>query len=74
MTVNNYKLKDMKLIFRDNGDTWDKIIEDMNGREIFSQRGLKLFPEMRRRDYFDSWEKQIRQLPMFKIVECERFI
>lgn len=68
------RLKPMKLIFRDHGDTWDKIIVDMNGREIFSKKGLKLLPEQRRREYFDDWERQIKSNPSFNIIDCERFI
>jgi hypothetical protein len=68
------RLKDMKLIFSRNGDTWDKVITDLNGNIIFEQRGLKLFSEMINKEYFDDWENQMKSNPHFNIVEVERFI
>jgi hypothetical protein len=68
------KLKDMKLIISRNGDTWDKVITDLNGNIIFEQRGLKLFSEMINKEYFDDWENQMKSNPHFNIVEVERFI
>jgi hypothetical protein len=68
------RLKDMKLTISRDGDTWDKVITDLNGNIIFEQRGLKLFPEMIIKAYFDEWENQIKSNPHFNIVEVERFI
>ena len=67
-------LKDMKLIISRNGDTWDKVITDLNGNIVFEQIGLKLFPEMINKEYFDDWENQMKSNPHFNIVEVERFI
>ncbi len=64
----------MKLIISRNGDTWDKVITDLNGNIIFEQRGLKLFSEMINKEYFDDWENQMKSNPHFNIVEVERFI
>lgn len=68
------ELKQMKLIFSSDGDTWDKIITDLKGNIILEQRGLKLFSEMNNKEYFDDWEAQMRENPNFNIVEVERFI
>lgn len=70
----NLQLKEMKLSFIDNGDTWDKVISDMEGNIIFEQRGIILFEENRTKEYFDNWENQLRNLPWWNIVEVERFI
>lgn len=67
-------LKDMKLIFSRNEDTWDKVITDLNGNIIFEEKGIKLFPEMINKEYFDDWENQMKNNPNFNIVEVERFI
>lgn len=68
------ELKPMKLIFSSDGDTWDKVITDLRGNIILEQRGLKLFPEMNNKEYFDNWEEQMRGNPYLNIVEVERFI
>lgn len=68
------ELKPMKLIFLNNGDTWDKIITDLRGNIILEQKGLKFFPEMNNKEYFDDWENQMKNNPNFNIVEVERFI
>lgn len=70
----NIQLKPMKLIFELHNCTWDKIITDLEGNIIFEQRGLILFDEQCNKQYFDDWEKQLKQLPWFNIVEVERFI
>lgn len=68
------ELKPMKLIFSSDGNTWDKVITDLRGNIILEQRGLKLFPEMNNKEYFDNWEEQMRNNPHLNIVEVERFI
>lgn len=64
----------MILTFNDHGDTWDKIITDTDGNVILEARGLKLFPEQRTKEFFDSWEDQLKQSPKLNIVEVVRFI
>ncbi len=64
----------MKLIFQKNVDTWDKIVTDLEGNIIYEQRGLKLYPEQETAEYFDDWEAQLKKLPMWNIVEVERFV
>ena len=64
----------MKLIFSRDGDTWNKIIVTLDGTTILEQLGLKLFPEMINKEYFDEWEIQLVNNPSFNIVEVERFI
>jgi hypothetical protein len=70
----NIQLKPMKLIISRNGDTWNKIIVTLDGTTIVEQLGLKLFPEMINKEYFDEWENQLKNNPSFNIVEVERFI
>ena len=70
----NTQPKPMKLIFSRNGDTWDKIINDLEGNIVFEQRGLVLLEENTNEEYFDSWENQMKGIPAFNIVEIERFI
>lgn len=68
------RLKEMKLVFINNGDTWDKVVTDLTGVVIFEQRGIKLFPENNNKEYFDNWENQLRNAPFWNIVVVERFI
>jgi hypothetical protein len=70
----NTQIKPMKLTFSRNGDTWDKIITDIEGNIIFEQRGLILLEENLTEEYFDNWETQMKGLPSFNITETERFI
>ena len=64
----------MKLTISRDGDTWNKIIVTLDGTTIVEQIGLKLFPEMINKEYFDEWENQLKNNPSFNIVEVERFI
>jgi hypothetical protein len=68
------QLKPMKLIFSRNEDTWNKIVITLDGTTIIEQLGLKLFPEMINKEYFDGWETQLKNNPSLNIVEVERFI
>lgn len=68
------QLKPMKLIFSRNEDTWNKIVITLDGTTIIEQLGLKLFPEMINKEYFDEWETQLKNNPSLNIVEVERFI
>jgi hypothetical protein len=70
----NIQLKPMKLTISQDGDTWNKIIVTLDGTTIVEQIGLKLFPEMINKEYFDGWENQLKNIPTFNIVEVERFI
>jgi hypothetical protein len=64
----------MKLIFSREEDTWNKIIITLDNVVILERLGLKLFPEMINKEYFDEWELQMKSHPSFNIVEVERFI
>lgn len=72
----NAALKPMKLSFikSASGDTWDKVISDIHENIIFEQRNITLNEENNTKEYFDSWEAQLRSLPFWNIVEVERFI
>ena len=64
----------VKVKFINNNTTWDKIIIDMNDDIINQELGLPLNQENNNKDYFDDWENQLRNIPIFEIVEIERFI
>lgn len=70
----NIQLKPMRLIFKKNGNTWDKIITDLYGTIIYEQKNLMLFPENETKEYFDDWENQLKNVPWWNIVEVVRFI
>jgi hypothetical protein len=67
-------LKPMKLIISKDGDTWNKVITDLDGNVVFQQLGLKLHEDQNNKQYFDDWEKQLKNAPWWNIVEVERFI
>lgn len=70
----NTQIKPMKLVFSREENTWNKIIITLDNVVILEQLGLKLFPEMINKEYFDEWELQLKNNPLFNIVEVERFI
>jgi hypothetical protein len=70
----NTQIKPMKLILSREENTWNKIIITLDNVVILEQLGLKLFPEMINKEYFDEWELQLKNNPSFNIVEVERFI
>lgn len=63
----------MILIFENNGSTWSRIIKDTRGNILYEYRGELLLPHMDT-EYFDAWEKQVRSIPSFNIVDCVRFM
>lgn len=70
----NIELKPMRLIISKNEDTWNKIITDLNGNVIYQHLGLKLHEDQNNKQYFDDWERQLKNAPWWNIVEVERFI
>jgi hypothetical protein len=70
----NTQIKPMKLIFSRDGDTWGKTITDLDGTVIYERLGLILFDYQINKEYFDAWETQMRAIPIWNIVEVERFI
>jgi hypothetical protein len=70
----NTQIKPMKLIFSRDGDTWGKTITDLDGTVIYERLGLILFDYQINKEYFDAWEAQMRAIPVWNIVEVERFI
>jgi len=67
-------LKDMRLTFVDNGDTWDRVITDLDGNLIFEERGNLFTDGVKTKEEFDEWEQHTKSLPLFNIVEVVRFI
>jgi hypothetical protein len=70
----NIQLKPMILVFENHGKTWSKTVKDLHGNVIHTSSGGLLLPEYNNKEYFDDWEAQIRKLPVFNIVDCERFV
>lgn len=71
----NIQIKQMKLKFVNNEDgTWSKILTDIDGRLVMQELNILLLPEMMNKEYFDDWEKQMRDSPITNIIEVERFI
>lgn len=70
----NIKIKPMKLQFIRNNDVWDKVITTLDGSIVYEQRGLILNAENINKEYFDNWEAQLKKIPIWNIVEVERFI
>jgi hypothetical protein len=63
----------VKLKFIDNGNTWTKIIEDLDGN-VVEQSTTMFNDDNRNKQYFDDWENQVRMFPNLEVVEVERFI
>lgn len=71
----NIQIRPMKLKFVNNNDgTWSKILTDIDGRLVMQELNLLLLPEMMKKEYFDDWEKQMRDSPITNIIEVERFL
>ena len=70
----NTQIKPMKLTFSQDGDTGGKTITDLDGNIIYQRLGLILFDYQINKEYFDEWEAQMRAIPVWNIVEVERFI
>lgn len=66
------KIKEMKLIFSRTDTHWKKVIEDLNGNIILEEENIII--QEPTKEEFDAWEAQTRQIPVFNIVEVERFI
>jgi hypothetical protein len=70
----NTQIKPMKLTFSRSGDTWGKTIADLDGNIIYQRLRLILFDYQINKEYFDEWEAQMRAIPVWNIIEVERFI
>jgi hypothetical protein len=69
----NIQLKPSKLIFRRNENTWTKIIQTLEGNVLLQEDNV-LFEEDMTEEFFDAWEEMTKKIPVFNIVEVERFI
>ena len=67
------ELKDMKLIFTLNGETYTRTVEDLEGNLIWTN-GEEPYDENYGIKIFDEWETQMKQLTFWKIVEVEKNI
>ena len=67
------ELKDMKLIFTLNGETYNRTVEDLEGNLILTN-GEEPYDENYGIKIFDEWETQMKQLPFWKIVDVEKNI
>lgn len=66
------KIKEMKLIFSRTDTHWRKVIEDLNGNIILEEENIII--QEPTKEEFDAWEAQMKQIPVFNIVEVQRFI
>ena len=67
------ELKDMKLIFTLNCETYTRTVEDLEGNLIWTN-GEEPYDENYGIKIFDEWETQMKQLPFWKIVEVGKNI
>ena len=69
-------LPPMKLTMSLNQDnTWNKIVTYISDGSIVSEElNLFLSPNDMNKEYFDGWEAQMKAIPVFNIVEVERFL
>lgn len=65
------QLKDMKLIFDLNGETYTRRVEDLNGNLIWSSNS-EPYDNSYGVGIFDEWETQMKQMPFWNIVEVEK--
>jgi len=74
--MGNLSLPPMKLIMSLNQDnTWNKIVTYISDGSVVSEElNLFLSPDDMDKEYFDAWETQMKAMPIFNIVEIERFI
>jgi hypothetical protein len=74
--MGNLSLPPMKLIMSLNQDnTWNKIVTYISDGSVVSEElNLFLSPDDMNKEYFDTWETQMKSLPLYNIVEVERFI
>lgn len=66
------QIKEMKLIFTRDETHWFKRIEDLQGNTILEESNPIL--EELTSEYFDNWEQMTKSIPVFNIVEVERFL
>ena len=69
----NIQLKEMKLIFTKNGDTYSRTITDLQGNVIWEISG-EIYCPIYGDQIFEDWELQMKQLPFWNIVQVEKNI
>ena len=68
-------IKPMKLFFiKESPTTWGKRIEDLRQNIILEEHGNMFIEAEMGKEHFDDWEAQMKQIPVFNIVEVERFV
>jgi hypothetical protein len=70
----NTIIQPMKLTFSQDRDTWGETVAYLDGTIIYQRLGIILFDYQINKEYFDEWEAQMRAVPIWNIVEVERFI
>jgi hypothetical protein len=70
----NTIIQPMKLIFSESQETWGETVTYLNGTIVYQRLGIILFDYQINKEYFDEWEAQMRAVPIWNIVEVERFI
>mgnify|MGYP007047393297 FL=1 len=69
----NTKIKEMKLIFTLNGETLTRRVEDLNG-DLIWESGNEVYCDIYGVTIFDDYEKQMKELPFWNIIEVEKNI
>ena len=65
------QLKDMKLILTISGSVLTRVVEDLNGSNIWSS-GEEYYDDTMPSTLLDDYEAQMTQLPFWNIVEIEK--
>jgi hypothetical protein len=65
------QLKDMKLILTISGSVLTRVVEDLNGNNIWSS-GEEHYDDTMPSSLLDDYEAQMTQLPFWNIVEIEK--
>lgn len=65
------QLKDMKLILTISGSVLTRVVEDLDGNNIWSS-GEEYYDDTMPSTLLDDYEAQMTQLPFWNIVEIEK--
>ncbi len=67
------ELKDMKLVLTVSGNTLTRVVEDLDGKTIWSNGG-EYYDDTMPSTLLDEYETQMKQLPFWNIVQVSKNI
>ena len=67
------ELKDMKLVLTVSGNTLTRVVEDLDGKNIWSNGG-EYYDDTMPPTLLDEYETQMKQLPFWNIVQVSKNI